>query len=86
MEVRPYQKLVPDINLRIEDLLFCEKCTQLAHGKATKRDGHKVQDIAVDCGCVTELDFLSVIYTIVIILMHRYVQHSQGGGLHRCSE
>lgn len=40
---------------------FCEKCAQLAHGKAAQRDGHKVQDIAADPGGVTELDLLSVI-------------------------
>ena len=44
-------------------MYFCEKCTQLAHGKATERDGHKVRDIAADPGYsgVTELDLLSVI-------------------------
>lgn len=43
-------------------MYFCEKCAQLAHGKAAKRNGHRVQDnIAADPGCVTELDLLSVI-------------------------
>ena len=40
---------------------FCEKCAQLAHGKAAKRDGHKVRDITADRDYFTELDLLSVI-------------------------
>ena len=42
-------------------MYYCERCAKLAHGKATKRHQHDVQDIAADVGGFDELDLLSVI-------------------------
>ena len=39
---------------------FCERCSDLAHGKTT-RSGHKVTEVTPDVGGVNELDLLSVI-------------------------
>ena len=40
---------------------FCDNCTKLAHGQATKRDKHRVSDITAESGDLTELELLSVI-------------------------
>ena len=50
-----------DGRMRGDVVYFCEKCAQLAHGRATERDGHEIRDMATDPDCVTELDLLSVI-------------------------